>query len=93
MSKETLSINSDTFLTLFQVLRGFLETFLTLQARRSGKTFLDFWGISGPEGLETLVCGGSDRKTLMQKQQKKASRDVGDPCFPRSPTSPNDFQC
>ena len=53
VSKKSPNTDFVAFLTLFRVIRDFFDTFLTLQAGRSGNTFLRLLGISGPEGLGT----------------------------------------
>ena len=55
-------------LTHFWLFFGFLGTFSTRfwhsRPEGLGRPFGDFWGISGPEGLVTPVCGGANRNAM-----------------------------
>ena len=86
--KSPPNTDFDAFLTLFRVLWDFVDTFLTLQAGRPGKTFWDFLGISGPQGLGTPVYGGSNRNPRLQNPSKFMTF-----CVARWPCLGNFRQC
>ena len=81
-----------TFLGILRLFRVFFETFLRTPQK---DLFGDLFAISGPEGPETPVNGGSGRKScncfariLSPKKCRTRSFGLQLTCFPRSPDPP-----